>query len=483
MLKRAFTIVITGLFLGAAIFWTFSCAVNPVTGKSELMLLSEADEMQLGKQTDGEVVAQYGIYQDKKLAAYVDALCQQLARVSHRPNLNYSSQILDASVVNAFAVPGGYVYFTRGILSYLNSEAELAGVMGHEIGHITARHSAQQYSRAQLAQMGLGVGMLFSETLGHYGELAQFGMQMMFLKFSRDNERQADDLGVEYSTKAGYDATQMANFFETLERMHSSSDNTGLPSWFSTHPNPTDRVGAVRRKTKEWQSKLNLKDPEIGRSAYLRQIDGLVIGEDPSQGYVANRVFYHPALRFQFPVPANWNLQNTPTVVKMTSPQNDAAFVFTISSARTPSEAAQAFVRQTQAAVVESDRIAVNGLSSYRLVSKLRSQEGVLGAMSYFIEKDNQVYEFHGLSPVSVFPGYRSTFVGTMQGFKRLTDPNKLKVKPARLRIRAVPSAGSLRQALRSLDVPADKLDELALLNGKNLDDRVSKNYLVKTVE
>ena len=153
---------------------------------------------------------------------------------------------MDSPVINAFAVPGGYVYFTRGILAYLNSEAELAGVMGHELGHITARHSAKQMSKAQITQIGLGLGSIVSETFAQYAGLAAQGIGILFLKFSRDNEREADNLGVEYSSKAGYDAKEMSNFFVTLNRMHGSGGGS-LPEFLSTHPNPDDRVGSIQR--------------------------------------------------------------------------------------------------------------------------------------------------------------------------------------------------------------------------------------------
>jgi len=229
-MKKYIGIASLGLGMIGLLFWISSCAVNPVTGRQELMLLSEPDEIQFGRQTDGQVVQEYGLYEDAKLTAYLNDICQRLGKISHRPNLTYHFKVLDVSVVNAFAVPGGYVYFTRGILASLNNEAELAAVMGHEIGHITARHSARQYSQAQLAQLGLGVGMVFAEKIPALSELAQLGVGMLFLRFSRDNERQADDLGVEYSSKVGYDATQMASFFETLERMNPGSDRSGLPS-------------------------------------------------------------------------------------------------------------------------------------------------------------------------------------------------------------------------------------------------------------
>ena len=243
------------LLLGL-LYFTAACAVNPVTGEHQLMLLSEDDEIRLGRKSDSQVVNQYGLYKDPQLTAYLDGLGKKLARLSHRPGLPYEFKILDTPVVNAFAVPGGYIYFTRGILAILNSEAELAGVMGHELGHITARHSAQHYSRAQLAQLTLGGAMMLSETLSVLAPLAQMGVGLLFLSYSRDNEREADDLGVAYSSQAGYDATHMALFFGTLERMQPVSDKSGLPEWFSTHPNPEDRIGAVQREAKKWRKEL-----------------------------------------------------------------------------------------------------------------------------------------------------------------------------------------------------------------------------------
>jgi len=335
------------------VFVIIRCAVNPVTGKRELMLLSESDEIALGKQTDEQIIQTYGLYQDAELTGYIDAMGQDMAKLTHRPQLPYSFKILDTPVVNAFAVPGGYVYFTRGILSYFNNEAELAGVMGHELGHVNARHSAVQYSRAQFVTLGLGVGMIFSEKFRQYAGLAQFGVSMLFLRFSRDNERQADDLGVEYSMKSGYDANAMASFFDTLERMNPGSDRSGLPGWFSTHPNPVDRVGAVKRKTQEFRSQLT--GPfQYNRNGYLARLDGLVHGEDPRQGYVEGNAFYHPAMAFTFPVPGDWTLNNTPSQVQIVSKAEDAAILFTLGSAASPGAEAQQFSQQTGGRVLAS---------------------------------------------------------------------------------------------------------------------------------
>ncbi|MGQ9855025.1 MAG: M48 family metalloprotease, partial [Candidatus Oleimicrobiaceae bacterium] len=297
-----------------------SCAVNPVTGKRDFMLLTEADEIQLGKQTDPEVIATYGLVENPQLNAYVGELGQRLARVSHRPQLPFSFKVLDSPVINAFAVPGGFVYLTRGILAYLNDEAELAGVMGHEIGHVTARHTAKQYSKSMVVGLGLEIGKGLSSEFRKYAPYLAFGVGMLFLKFSRDDERQADELGVTYSTKAGYDAAHMANLFVTLERLQPSSAHS-LPDWFSTHPNPPSRIKNIQQLAAQWKKTVGAADYKVNTEQYLRTIDGIVFGEDPRQGYVADGMFYHPTMRFQFPVPQNWKVVNTPSQVQMVSAQ------------------------------------------------------------------------------------------------------------------------------------------------------------------
>jgi predicted Zn-dependent protease len=483
MVKRTIATMLFTLGLFGLLLWTASCAVNPVSGQRELMLMSEDKEVQLGGQTDADVVRQFGIYDDKGLNVYVNGLGQRMAKVSHRPHLAYHFKVLDVSVVNAFAVPGGYVYVTRGILASMNSEAELAGVMGHEIGHITARHSAEQISRAQLAQMGMAIGSIVSPEFRALSGLAGMGAQMLFLKFSRDNERQADDLGVEYASKVGYDASQMANFFETLDRMNPHSDNSGLPGWFSTHPNPEDREKVVRVRSREWQQKLGQKDPRVGRNEYLRHMDGLVFGEDPRQGYVDDGMFYHPQLRFQFPVPRDWKVNNTPSQVQMAPKQGGADILLSITPGTSLRQAAIKFAEQNQASVIKYDARKVNGLSAYRLISDIATQGGVVRVMSYFIRKDKYIYVFHGLSTPQSYEVYASLFERTMGQFGPLTDRKRINVNPDRIRIRTTKRAGTMGNVLRSLGVPEKERKDIALLNGKSLNDPIPANTMVKVVE
>jgi predicted Zn-dependent protease len=483
MARRFISPVATGALLVLLSLWAASCATNPVTGRPELMLVSEADETQIGRKTDVEVVQQYGVYEDPQLSAYLNGFCREIARVSHRPDVPYQLQIVDSSVVNAFAVPGGYIYFTRGILAYLNNEAELVGVMGHELGHIAARHSAEQISRAQLAGVGLGLGMIIVPELRYVSDLAQFGVGLMFLKFSRDDERQADELGVEYASKLGYDATQMADFFDSLARMEPGSSRSGLPEWFSTHPNPVDREKDVDRKAEEWRQDLGLGNPKVNRDAYLRRIDGLVFGEDPRGGYEEGGVFYHPTLRFQFPVPSGWKLNNTHTQVQIVSAAKDAAIMLTIAAKGSPAEAARAFVQQNRASVVEERDTRVNGLPAFRLLSQVRTQRGTLGILSYFIDKDGKVCVFHGFTPANRYRSYASTFTSTMEGFSEIRDATKLRVEPSRVRVKTVSALGTVRQALRALGTKEQNLEKLAILNGMRLDDRIQAGSLIKVVE
>ncbi|MBN1153392.1 M48 family metalloprotease [candidate division KSB1 bacterium] len=472
------------LFLSAIIFtliaWVISCAVNPVTGKREFMLLTESDEIALGAQTDAEIIATYGLYEDAELTNYISTMGRKMGLVTHRPTLDYSFKILDTPVVNAFAVPGGFVYFTRGIMAYLNDEAELAGVMAHELGHVNARHSAQSYSKSQLAQLGLGIGAALSETFAQYAQIASFGVSMLFLKFSRDNEREADALGVEYSTKSGYNSTAMAKFFETLERLNPSSGQDALPAWFSTHPNPPDRIKAVLDDTKKWQSQIAGTNFVYNRDQYLTKIQNIVVGDDPRQGYVDGNMFYHPSLKFQFPVPTGFTLNNTPSQVQMFNEAQDAIILMSMANAATPAEAANAFVSQSQATVQRSEATTVNGLAAHRLITTMQTDQATLEILSHFIKLDNAIYVFHGYSTLDKFNTYATTFDNTMKQFKRLTDSRRINVTPKKLSVVKVRSRATLQNIFQQNSVPANQMESLAILNGMNLSDLVDANSLVK---
>ena len=466
----------------ALALWAVSCAVNPVTGKKELMLLSSADELAMGQQSDPQILQTYGHYQDAELARYVAAIGKKVGALSHQPKLNYSIKVLDSPVVNAFAVPGGYVYLTRGILAYFNDEAELAGVVAHEIGHIAARHSAQQYSNAQLAQIGLVAGSIASETFRKYAGVAQLGVSLLFLSFSRSDEREADALGVEYSAKAGYDSNHMANMFVSLERLNPGEAAGGLPGWFSTHPNPENRIAAIKKDTLVWREKLQQRQFTVNRDQYLKQIDGLVFGEDPRQGYVESNIFYHPELRFQFPVPAGWKVNNTASQVQMINPEQNAAILFSMAPEKTPAAAAQAFIKESQAVVGRSESAKVNGMTAHRLIADVTTEQGVIRVMAYFIQKGQTVYAFLGYTEQSRFGNYSSVFEQTMGRFNNLTDSGKINVQAERLSVKRTTTQASLRQALQKFGGPEKTWESLAIVNGMKLEDSVPGNTLLKVV-
>ncbi len=468
--------------LALLLLLAYSCAVNPVTGRKELMLLSKDQEIALGIESNPQILGMFGAYDDATLQNFINEKGQQMARVSHRPELNYTFQILDSPVVNAFALPGGFVYFTRGILAHFNNEAEFAGVLGHEIGHVTARHSARQYSTQILMQGALLVGVVVSPDFAQYADVASTGLGLMMLKFGRDHETQSDELGVEYSTKIGYDAREMANFFKTIQRL-SGDGGQGIPTFLSTHPDPGDRNRKVGQLALKWQQKLNRTDLKVNRDNYLRMIDGLIYGNDPRQGYVEGGVFYHPDLKFQFPVPQGWQYENMPSQVQMAPQDGKALVIFTIAPQKQLLEATNALTRDTSLRIQDRQNVSVNGLPATILVADQRAQDGnTIRTLIYLIQYGDLVYKFYGLAYANDFNTYRNVFENTARNFRQLTDAAKINVKPERVRIRAVAQNTTLEAALRDFGMPAQRMKELSILNGMELQDQVVAGTLIKII-
>src|SRR4029453_6420853 len=222
----------------APLAFAAGCARNPVTGKSELSLVSESQEIEMGKQSAQQVAQSIGYYQDPALQSYVSEIGMKMAKASERPNLPWEFHGVNDASVNAFALPGGFILVTRGLMTAINDEAELATVVGHEIGHVTNRHSVQQISKAELAQLGLGVGSILSSDIAKFGQLASAGLSVLFLKYSRDAENQADQAGFRYALNQDYDVREMTKVFTTVDRISQTSGGGKLPEWLSTHPAP-----------------------------------------------------------------------------------------------------------------------------------------------------------------------------------------------------------------------------------------------------
>ena len=466
------------------------CAVNPVTGKKEVMLVSEGQELAMGAQSDPAVIAQMGLYPDKKIQAFINEKGKQMGAISHRPELTYQFRVVDTPVINAFAIPGGYVYFTRGIMAHFNNEAQFAGVLGHEIGHITARHSAKQQTNSILGQVGLMGAMIASPRLAQFGQQATQGLQLLFLKFGRDDESQADGLGVDYSSQIGYDASQMADFFQTLAREQEAKGGAAIPDFLSTHPNPADRYATVHQEADQWQQKHGNPKLAVNRDQYLRLIDGLVYGEDPKQGFVENSVFYHPELKFRFPIPAGWKSQNSPSQFQMADPSGKALLVLLPAPGATPEEAAQAVAKQLNLQPTDSRRTTINGFPALVFTADQVQQDPQTGqqvagvrVLGHIIQDGKSLYAFMGVAAPADFPAFAPQFADVAQGFARLTEPDKLNRQPERIHIQKLRLRSNLRQALLTQGTPENRLEELAILNGMQLNEQVNAGSLIKVVK
>jgi predicted Zn-dependent protease len=309
-----------------------SCATNPVTGKRELAMLSESDEIKLGRENDPKIRAAYGLYDDPALQAYVQQIGEKVAANSHRPELIYRFAVLDSPEVNAFALPGGYIYVTRGILAYLNSEAELAAVLGHEVGHVTARHSVTQISRAQAANLGFGIGSIFIPELRNQAAQSLFNVLggAILSGYGREDELEADRLGAEYLARNGYDPEAMIKVIgvlknqEEFDKERAKAEGRAPRAYhgvFATHPKNDQRLQEVVAEAKNFKTSTAAR---IGRDEFLKKTDGLIYGDGPKQGVRRGSSFYHGDMNFAIDFPKDWRLENNPQSVTAQSPERDA---------------------------------------------------------------------------------------------------------------------------------------------------------------
>jgi predicted Zn-dependent protease len=475
------------LFVFIAVLWT-SCARNPVTGKKEISLMSEAQEIAMGQEYDPQIVAEYGLYSDQKLQDFINQKGNEMVAISHRPNLKFSFKILDSPIANAFAVPGGYVYFTRGIMCHFNNEAEFAGVLGHEAGHITARHANASMKKQVLTQGVLLGGMILSKDVRRYGDAAMQGAQLFLLSHSRKHESQSDELGVEYSTKVGYDAREMAGFFKTLGRLSNNEGGGRIPEFMSTHPDPGNRFTHVGELATQAQKALDVSTLKINRENYLKMIDGLMYGEDPKQGYVENNVFYHPELKFQFPLPKDWRTQNSPSKFQAAPQDGKALLILTLAQGSDLESAKAATINKNKLTVIETTDIKVNGLNAIALLSDINpvSQNGQpaqgepLKILTYLIEHNKMIYELNGLSTKNDFNLYFSSFQGSMKNFRVLVDQSKIDKKPMYIKIVTAKSATTLQQLMNDNNIPSNRQNEVAILNGMEYGTSIPAGMMVK---
>jgi predicted Zn-dependent protease len=465
----------------ALVLVAIACAVNPVSGKKELMFFSEQQEIAMGRETDQALRQQFGIYPDKALNDYVNRVGQSMVANSHRPNLKHYFAVLDTPVVNAFAAPGGYIYVTRGILALMNSEAELAAVLGHEMGHVAARHSLKQMSGQMLAQIGLVVGSIVSKDIRKFAGLASIGMQLLFLKFSRSDEYQADALGIRYARQAKYSPGEMLRFFSALENMSAEATSHRIPTFLSTHPMTADRIAKVKEMVSSQDVRLAIRKDE-----YLRRVDGMIYGDNPRQGFVENNVFYHPEMAFQFAVPASWGVDNTPRQVVVGEKEGKAALLLQAEASSQDLDQyllakAQGF---GQAKLLKSTSDPVQRLEARHAYYQVPQEQGeALAIRLSCIRKDGMVYSFVAMSTYGGANTYQPVMERAILSFRGLSDPRYLGRGPQRLALARPDGRRTFQKLLNDAGVDPKLWKQLAVFNSIKLEAVPEPGQLVKLVK
>jgi len=438
-----------------------SCATNPVSGERELALVSESQEIEIGRQSAVAAENQLGLVEDQQLQDYVQRLGIQLAGASERPSLPWTFRVVDDPTPNAFAAPGGYIFVTRGLLALIGNEAELVSVLGHEIGHVTARHSVSRMSRQQLAQIGLGVGSIVSPTIAKFGDLAAGGLGVLFLSYGRDDERQADDLGYDYALAQDYDVREMVNVFAALQQSAKLAGQSPVPNWLASHPYPAERITLIEERLETLPAASQPR--RIGEDDYVSQIDGLMYGSNPRNGYFEDNRFMHPGLAFRLELPEGWQTQNLAQFVVGGSPANDAIIQLTIVPGGR-SEAADTFFAQEGLVSGRVKAEKVNGLGATIGRFEAQTEQGKLGGIAAFISMDERTFRILAYTPAEKLSGYENTFNRSINSFDRLTDRAALARQPDRLEIVRLPRQMTITQFNQSYPSTIP-LEELALIN------------------
>jgi predicted Zn-dependent protease len=444
-----------------------ACATNPVTGEKEFSLMSEAQEIELGKQMDGEVRRTMGVYEDADLQRYVESVGMRLAKSSERPSLPWHFAVVDEPAVNAFALPGGYIYLTRGILPFLDNEAQLAGVLGHEIGHVTARHSAQQYTKATSAGIGVTLLSIFVPEARPFQNLTETALGVLFLKYGRDDELQADQLGVKYTGSSGWDPSGVAGMLRTLARLdEASGSRKGVPNWLSTHPAPADRVEKVQAFIQQSPRAVGTSG-QVDETDFFRHVDGIVYGDSPREGIVRGNSFLHPELRCAMDFPQGWDVQNTPTQVLAKAPERDDYMLLQL--VPNASGSIEQIARGTMADAgfrqLSGEPARVNGLDAY--VGTYQGQMQGLGnvvTLAAHIVHDRQVYLFAGLAPANEFESVQRPFAQSIRSFRELSRQEAANIRPNLVDLYTVRS-GDTWESLAERSGAGVKASTLAIMN------------------
>jgi predicted Zn-dependent protease len=454
-----------GLVLGGALL-AAACASNPVTGHREVSLISEAEEIEIGRRGDAEIRREMGVYDDDAMQRYVSGIGERIASMSHRPQLPCTFTVLDDQAVNAFALPGGFVYVTRGLLAHLGDEAELAGVLGHEVGHVTARHVSQQYSRSAGGSLAVLLASIFVPGVAPFGDLANVGLGTLFLKYGRDDELESDRLGVEYSTKAGWDPTGVPRFLETLSRLDALSER-GIPNWLSTHPDPGSRVIKARPVAERMAGQ---GAADRNRDEYLRRVDGLAYGDDPAEGVVRRHQFLHPDLRIGIDFPEGWQVQNAPDQVVARLDGDKALMVMQAAPNARSASLNDAAIRHMRGLGFKLESGTVEqrgGLDTFSGVYTGKAKGvGDVRVRAAHVTVGRQVYMLAGVAPVKEFARVEPEFEQALASFRELSGSEAAAVRPNRLGVYVARLGDSWQSIAQRAGKGLVSATRLALMNG-----------------
>jgi predicted Zn-dependent protease len=461
-----------------------ACATNPVTGRRELMLMSEGQEIAIGQEMDPEIRAEMGLYDDPALQQYLTTLGMRLAKSSERPNLPWQFRVVDQPAINAFAVPGGFIYFTRGILAFLDDEAELVGVLGHEIGHVTARHSAQQYSRAVGGQLGLAALGVFVPAARPFGAISETALGVLFLSYGREAELQADELGARYAAANGWDPAGVPGMLTTLGRLdEAAGDRRGIPNWLSTHPEPLARVKEIQPLVQELSA--GRTGLARNRDEMLKHVDGMLFGDNPDQGVVQDSAFLHPPLRFRIDFPSNWQVANSPRQVVAQPSGADAAMVLQLVEQPRGTNIRDIAIASMQGAglrLVQGERTTINGLEAFVGVYEGQIEGlGPVASRAGHIRHDGRIYLVVGLVPPGAFRQADATFDTSIRSFRPLSASEAESIRPDRVDIHVV-RQGDTWEALAERSRGAIRAPSLAIMNNHDPGQQPQPGTRVKVV-
>lgn len=438
------------------------CASNLATGERHFNLISESQEIQMGREADAQIISSLGLYPDSGLQRYVQELGSQMARSSERPNLPWTFRVIDDPAVNAFALPGGFIYVTRGLMAHVMNEAQLAAVIGHEIGHVTAQHSVHRMSEQQLTQLGVVAGMMIKPDLQRYGDYVNAGLGLLSLKYSRDDENQADHLGLRYMVREDHDPREMIEVFDMLNNVTQASGGSRVPEWLATHPSPTNRGERLQKELDTLS--VNPANLTVNQNSYLSLLDGVVFGENPREGYFVENRYFHPELEFEFTFPRDWQTANLREGVVAVGPNREAILQITMSDAPSASEGSRAFFQQDGIQGERQEATTINGLPTVSAQFRAQDGEQSLRGRAMFVELEGNTYQLLGYSSDQLWSKYERASTDALRSFRRVTDPDILRAQPMRLEIVTVTQRVSLEQLARQERSPV-LLELLALIN------------------